>query len=109
MSTVPSEAGPLVLSAPDKFKGSLTASQVARAIAHGLHGARPGIRTVELPVADGGDGTLDAFLASGYFAHQITVTGPDNDLQLSAIALKDGTAVIETALTSGLEIGRAHV
>ncbi|MBT2549671.1 glycerate kinase [Arthrobacter sp. ISL-65] len=97
-----SGAGLSVLIAPDKFKGSLTASQVARAIAHGLRKEQPGLNVIELPVADGGDGTLDAFLASGYVAHPISVTGPDNDLQPSTLALKDGTAVIETALTSGL-------
>jgi glycerate kinase len=94
--------GPSVLIAPDKFKGSLTASQVARAIARGLQQSHPGIKAIELPVADGGDGTLDAFIASGYTAHQITVTGPDSDPRLSAIAIKEGTAVVETALTSGL-------
>lgn len=93
-----------VLIAPDKFKGSLTASQVAHAVARGLRRHRPEIHTVELPVADGGDGTLEAFLASGYIAHPITVTGPDNDPHPSAIAVKDGTAVIETALTSGLAL-----
>lgn len=45
---------------------------------------------------------MDAFLANGYPAHEITVTGPDNDLQRSRIVIKDGTAIIETALTSGL-------
>lgn len=103
MTTAPSlTEGPLVLIAPDKFKGSLTAPEVARGIAKGLHNRVPGIRTVELPVADGGDGTLDAFLAAGYTAREIMVTGPDNDLRRSAIGLKEGTAVIETALTSGL-------
>ncbi len=100
----PSRKGsrPSVLIAPDKFKGSLTASEVARSIAKGLHTSFPGIHTTELPVADGGDGTLDAFLANGYTRAEIKVTGPDNDLQNSAIAVKDGTAIIETALTSGL-------
>ncbi len=103
MTAVPSRTeGPLVLIAPDKFKGSLKASEVASRIAMGLHNAVPGIRTIELPVADGGDGTLDAFLASGYTMREVMVTGPDNDLQRSAIAFKNGTAVIETALTSGL-------
>jgi glycerate 2-kinase len=91
-----------VLIAPDKFKGSLTASQVARAVAEGLRRQRPDIHVVELPVADGGDGTLEAFLSNGYTAQAITVTGPDNAPQPSTIAVQDGTGVIETALTSGL-------
>lgn len=91
-----------VLIAPDKFKGSLTASEVARAIASGLNEQQRPIHTMELPVADGGDGTLDAFLANGYTRRQITVTGPDNEVQVSAVAVKAEIAVIETALTSGL-------
>ena len=59
-----------VVIAPDKFKGSLTASEVARGIAKGLRKSVPGIHTIELPVADGGDGTLDAFLANGYTAQK---------------------------------------
>jgi glycerate 2-kinase len=94
--------GPSVLIAPDKFKGSLTAAQVAHALAQGLRRQRPEIRCLEMPVADGGDGTLDAFLSYGYTAHEITVTGPDCDRQRSRMAIKDGTAIIETALTSGL-------
>lgn len=88
--------------APDKFKGSLTAAQAARAIARGLQRMTPGIRTIEVPVADGGDGTLEAFLAQGHLVHRIVVTGPDDDLQSSFIAAKDGTAIIETDRTSGL-------
>lgn len=61
----------------------------------------------EVPVADGGDGTLEAFLAAGFVRRDVTVTGPDNDPQPSAIALKGETAVVETALTSGLAM-RGH-
>jgi glycerate kinase len=95
---------PSVLIAPDKFKGSLTASEAASAIAAGLHKTNPDLRTVQVPVADGGDGTLDAFLANGYISNRIEVTGPDGELLNSAIALQGTTAVIETALTSGLAL-----
>ncbi|MEV4087944.1 glycerate kinase, partial [Nonomuraea fuscirosea] len=47
-----------VLVAPDKFKGTLTAAEVASRVSAGL-----GVPTVELPVADGGDGTVDAAVA----------------------------------------------
>ncbi|WP_174412604.1 glycerate kinase, partial [Nocardia tenerifensis] len=47
-----------VLVAPDKFKGSLTAAQVARWLAHGLAGV--GVASRQLPLADGGDGSVDA-------------------------------------------------
>ena len=95
-------AGSVVLVAPDKFKGSLTAGEAAGAITKGLKTRHPQLTTIELPVADGGDGTLDAFLANGYTRLNIEVTGPDGEPAPSAVGLKDRVAVIETALTSGL-------
>ena len=66
-----------ILIAPDKFKGSLTASQAARAIADGLHQAHPDWKLDCAPLADGGDGTLDAIeSALGGTRHTCTVTGP---------------------------------
>ena len=47
-----------VLVAPDKFKGTLTSAQVAHHVARGL--AERGVDSVEIPVADGGDGSVDA-------------------------------------------------
>ncbi|GGO81851.1 glycerate kinase [Nonomuraea cavernae] len=60
-----------VLVAPDKFKGSLTAAEVAARVAAGL-----GVPAVELPVADGGDGTVDAVVACGFTRITREVTGP---------------------------------
>ena len=54
-----------VVLAPDKFKGTLTAAQAAAHLAAGLERARPGLRVIRLPVADGGDGTVDAAMAAG--------------------------------------------
>jgi glycerate 2-kinase len=55
-----------VVVAPDKFKGSLTAAEVAARLAAGL--ARAGFdgEVISVPVADGGDGTIDAAVAAGY-------------------------------------------
>ena len=53
-----------VVIAPDKFKGSLSAEEVAAHLARGLAAAVPGVVTDEIPVADGGDGTVDAALAA---------------------------------------------
>ncbi|MCU1625682.1 MAG: glycerate kinase [Pseudonocardia sp.] len=89
-----------VLVAPDKFKGSLTAPEVAAHLAAGLREA--GHRAVELPVADGGEGTLDAALAAGFRRRPVTVTGPTGKPVDAAIALRDGTAVVELAAASGL-------
>ncbi|MEN3301652.1 glycerate kinase [Pseudonocardia sp.] len=91
-----------VLVAPDKFKGSLTAPEVAAHLAAGLREA--GHRAVELPVADGGEGTLDAALAAGFRRHPVTVTGPTGKPVDAAIALRDGTAVVELAAASGLAL-----
>ncbi|HEY4728008.1 MAG TPA: glycerate kinase, partial [Actinomycetes bacterium] len=55
-----------VVVAPDKFKGSLTAAQVADRVAAGLIRAAPGVEVVKVPVADGGDGTLEAALSAGF-------------------------------------------
>ena len=48
-----------VVVAPDKFKGTLTAAQVAGHVAAGLDRELPGLGVVQVPVADGGDGTVD--------------------------------------------------
>ncbi|WP_048877005.1 glycerate kinase, partial [Saccharomonospora saliphila] len=58
--------GPVVLVAPDKFKGSLSGPAVAEAVATGLRRARPEARVRAVPVADGGDGTVAAAVAAGF-------------------------------------------
>ncbi|MEV7253901.1 glycerate kinase, partial [Streptomyces cyaneofuscatus] len=63
-----------VLVAADKFKGSLTAVQVAERVTAGLRRVVPGVRVETLPVADGGDGTLAAALAAGYDRRQARLT-----------------------------------
>ena len=57
-----------VLLAPDKFKGCLTAAEVAAAVAAGITDARPDVETILVPVADGGDGTVAAAVGAGYRA-----------------------------------------
>ncbi|MDV6012834.1 glycerate kinase [Haloechinothrix sp. LS1_15] len=91
-----------VLIAPDKFKGSLTASAVAGHLATGLARAIPGIATRQVPVADGGDGTLDAALAAGFSRVPSRVTGPTGLPVDAAYAERDGVAVVELAKASGL-------
>ncbi|WNV76872.1 glycerate kinase [Geodermatophilus sp. DSM 44513] len=93
---------PRVLVAPDKFKGSLTATEVAEAVARGLTGARPDVEVVRLPVADGGDGTLAAALAAGYEAVPVTATGPTGEPVQTAYARLGDVAVVEMADVSGL-------
>ncbi|GAA5053290.1 glycerate kinase [Thermocatellispora tengchongensis] len=94
-----------VVIAPDKFKGSLSATQVARRVAAGLG---PEVRSVCLPVADGGDGTVDAVVAFGYSRIEAEVTGPTGERITAAYAWHPGdgeappTAVVELAEASGL-------
>jgi glycerate 2-kinase len=92
-----------VVIAPDKFKGTLTAVQVAAHVAAGLERARPGLPTVQVPVADGGDGTVAAAQAAGYRRAEIGVRGPTGRPVTAAFALAEGTAVIESAQASGLD------
>lgn len=89
-----------VLVAPDKFKGSLSASEVADRLAEGL--AAAGVDSHRLPLADGGDGSVDAAVAAGFAPHPVTVTGAAGTPITGRIALGDGTAVVEVAGTCGL-------
>jgi glycerate 2-kinase len=91
-----------ILVAPDKFKGSLTASEAAEAIRAGLRQARPGIEVVLAPIADGGDGTVDAAVAAGYERVEVTVTGPTGEPVTASFAMSGDTAVVEMAEASGL-------
>ena len=91
-----------VLIAPDKFKGTLTAAQVAAHVAAGLGRVRPGVTTVQVPVADGGDGTVEAAEAAGFRRVEIGVRGPTGKPVTASFALLDGTAVIESAQACGL-------
>ncbi|KRF08794.1 glycerate kinase [Arthrobacter sp. Soil782] len=93
-----------IVIAPDKFKGSLTAPEVAERLHAGLLIADPGLTVDTVPVADGGEGTLDAALAAGFDRHTVTVSGPTGEPIEAPIAIRDSTAVIEMALASGLAV-----
>src|SRR5215211_2826719 len=93
-----------VLVAPDSFKGTLSAPQVAGAIGRGLE--RAGLMPPDLcPVADGGEGTLDALLPQlGGELHAITARDPlGRDVRASFGLVEDGgTGLVEMASASGL-------
>jgi glycerate kinase len=91
-----------VVIAPDKFKGTLTAAQVAAHVAAGLVRARPGLQVIQVPVADGGDGTVDAAVAAGYRRVEARVSGPTGRPVTAAFAFRGGTAIIESAQACGL-------
>lgn len=89
-----------VLVAPDKFKGSLTAAEVATAVADGLEAA--GLDTVTLPLADGGDGSVEAALSAGFDRHPVHVRGAVGGMHDTSFATDGDTAVVEVANTCGL-------
>lgn len=91
-----------VLIATDKFKGSLSAAEVAGHLARGLGDAAPGLRVAALPVADGGDGTVEAAVTAGFERRELSVTGPVGRPVVAGYALREGTAVVEMAEASGL-------
>ena len=91
------------LVAPDSFKGTLSASAVAAAIAAGLRSA--GREAVELPVGDGGEGTMDALLATlGGELRRAQASDPLGRPIEASFALIEGgrAAIVETAQASGL-------
>ncbi|WUN86287.1 glycerate kinase [Streptomyces bobili] len=92
-----------VLVAADKFKGSLTAVEVAERVTAGLRRALPGVEVEALPVADGGDGTVAAAVAAGFERREVRVAGPLGQEVTAAYALRGDTAVVEMAEASGLQ------
>ncbi|MFF4535424.1 glycerate kinase [Streptomyces aureus] len=92
-----------MLIAADKFKGSLTAVQVAERVTAGLRRAAPHAEIESLPVADGGDGTVDAAVAAGFERREVRVAGPLGHEVSASFALRGPTAVVEMAEASGLQ------
>lgn len=96
-----------IVFATDSFKGSARAAEVGAALAVGWHEIDPAVVAVPAPMADGGEGTLEAFVASDSAAvwREATVTGPE-DIQITVpwLELSDGTAVVELGTTSGIEL-----
>lgn len=91
-----------VLIAPDKFKGSLTAEQVCRAVATGLRRHGTGLDVRSVPVADGGDGTVAAAVAAGYTEVRVEAAGPTGEPLATTYARRGECAVVELADISGL-------
>src|SRR5918992_2055466 len=95
-----------ILIAPDKFKGTRSAPEVARAIAAGIRRTQPDVDIELLPLADGGDGTVDALVSAvGGRIERVSVTGPlGHPVEAPLGWLDDGRAVIEMAAASGLAL-----
>ncbi|PPF80946.1 glycerate kinase [Pseudoclavibacter sp. RFBJ3] len=93
--------------APDSFKGTASAAEVAAAIRRGWLRARPGDECVEVPMADGGEGTTAAIAGSvpGARVASVRVEGPlGAPVDAELVELPDGTWVVELAETSGIAL-----
>jgi glycerate kinase len=91
-----------VLLAPDKFKGSLTAAEVARHLATGIRAARSDVEITVSPVADGGDGLLDAFVTAGFRRVPVDAVDALGTPVRAAYARHGDDAVVELAAVCGL-------
>jgi glycerate kinase len=94
---------PTVVCCPDKFRGTLSAAEAATALAAGVR--RAGLDAVEVPLADGGEGTLDVLCPLATQRRWARVRGPLGDEVEAEWGLRaDGTAVVEMAKASGLTL-----
>ncbi|GAB3302770.1 glycerate kinase [Pseudoclavibacter terrae] len=96
-----------IVIAPDSFKGTASAAEVAAAIRRGWQRARSDDECVEVPMADGGEGTTAAIAGSvpGARVVVVTVEGPLGDpVDAELVELPDGTWVVELAETSGIAL-----
>jgi glycerate kinase len=94
-----------IVVAPNAFKGTLTASQAAHAIAHGVREVFPDAEVVEVPVADGGDGTVEALVTANHGEYRAAqVEGPLGDPVTATYGQIATGAVVELAAASGLTL-----
>ncbi len=110
--TVSRETGRTVVFAPDSFKGTVAAVEAARLLADGWADVDPSARLILRPMADGGEGTLDAFAAATAGARRLPVgvAGPGGGARVEAEWLllpptpdaPNGTGVVELASTAGI-------
>jgi glycerate 2-kinase len=93
-----------IIVAPNSFKGSISATQAATAIARGVHEVFPDAEVVEIPIADGGEGTVEALVSAHQGTYEwVNVEGPLGAPVLASYGLidKGKTAVVELASASG--------
>ncbi|MFE9428813.1 glycerate kinase [Kitasatospora sp. NPDC006697] len=88
----------------DKFRGSASAVQACGWLADGIREAAPGLPVREAPVADGGEGTVEAFRAAGYRTVPVPVSGPTGEPVTAELAVLGDRAVVELAQASGLHL-----
>ncbi len=100
---------PKIVVASDSMKGSLTSAQVAASIANGIHSVIPSADVLEVPIADGGEGTTEAIIGAmnGQLV-EVNVQGPLGYSVLAHYGIAADTAIIEMAQAAGLELVPPH-
>lgn len=95
-----------IILAPDSFKGTMSSQEICDILAQEIHRVWPQAQVVSIPVADGGEGSVDAFLAAvGGEKIAVPCKGPHwEDIQGFYGLLPDGTAVVEMAAAAGLPL-----
>lgn len=96
-----------VVLAPTAFKGTLTAREAADAMAAGIS-ALPNVTLTSVPLADGGDGSLEAFTSVGFDHRAVSVRDSAGQWHEAAIAIRGDHAVIELARVCGIALPGAH-
>ena len=100
-----------VVVVPDSFKGTMSSLEICRIMTEAILARAPGAQVIQIPVADGGEGSVDAFLAAaGGRRITLSAAGPWMEpIEASYGMLADGTAVIETAACAGLPLAEGRL
>ncbi len=100
-----------VVVVPDSFKGTMSSLEICRIMREAILARAPGAQVIPIPVADGGEGSVDAFLAAaGGRRITLSAAGPWMEpIEASYGMLADGTAVIETAACAGLPLAEGRL
>lgn len=93
-----------MLVAPAKFRGTATAPQAATWLSEGLCQHLPPGLVTAMPVADGGEGTIDCFAAAGFGTRPVAVSGPLGEPARARLASRDTAAVIEAVQACGISL-----
>ena len=94
---------------PDSFKGTMSALEFCQIAEKTVKRHMPGCEVLTIPVADGGEGTVDCFVcALGAEKIERSVCGPWQENVSAAYCVKDGTAFIEMAQAAGLPMVGEH-
>lgn len=100
---------PTVLVAMDKFKGSATAAEACASVCAGIRTVAPNWSCRELPLADGGDGTVDALLEAGWRPGQVDTIDGQGEPVASLVAVDGRRAVVELANICGIARWRGEL